>query len=138
MIFGTLNWMIYAARWQSCFKIILGVSTVPYTVYGRIPQAVIRLRVYPYPYPYTGPKSLDGTGRGIYGRIRDVYGSQAGLVFAMHHACIIARRALCQAKLSRSIVLPAGRLRVLVALYHQSQSFVMPEKLGESIDRAFA
>jgi len=34
----------------------LGVSTVLYTVYGRIPQAIIRLRIYPYPYPYTGPK----------------------------------------------------------------------------------
>ena len=56
----------------------------------------------------------------------------------MHHACIIARRALCQVKLSRSIVLPAGKLCALVALYHQSQSFVMPEKLDEVIDRAFA
>jgi len=34
----------------------LGVSTVPYTVYGRIPQAVIRVRVYPYLYLYTAPK----------------------------------------------------------------------------------
>jgi hypothetical protein len=34
--------------------------------------------------------------------------------------------------------LPAQKLRALVALYHQSQSFVTPEKLDEAIDRAFA
>jgi len=56
----------------------------------------------------------------------------------MHHACIIARRALCQAKLSQSIVLPAGKLCTLVALYNQSQPFITPEKLDDGIDRAFA
>jgi len=35
-------------------------------------------------------------------------------------------------------MLPAEKLCALVTLYHQSQSFVMPEKLDEAIDRAFA
>jgi len=35
-------------------------------------------------------------------------------------------------------MLPAGKLCALIALYHQSQSFVMPEKLDEVIDCAFA
>jgi len=56
----------------------------------------------------------------------------------MHHACIIVQRVLCRAKPSlRSIALPAEKLHALVALYHQSQSFIMPEKLDEAIDRAF-
>jgi hypothetical protein len=71
---------------------------------------------------------------------------------AMHHACIIARRAACRAKpLARSMsskptpqappqdfVLPPKKLRALVSLYHQSKSFITPENLDEAIDRAFA
>jgi len=34
-------------------------------------------------------------------------------------------------------MLPAEKLCTLVTLYHQSQSFVMLEKLDEAIDRAF-
>jgi hypothetical protein len=34
--------------------------------------------------------------------------------------------------------LPPQKLRALVALYHQSQSFITLENLDESIDRAFA
>lgn len=69
----------------------------------------------------------------------------------MHHACIIARRAACRAKLARSMsskpnpqtpphdfVLPPQKLRALVSLYHQSKSFITPENLDEAIDRAFA
>lgn len=70
----------------------------------------------------------------------------------MHHACIIARRAVCRAKpLARSVsskpkpqtpphdfVLPPKKLRALVSLYHQSKSFITPENLDEAIDRAFA
>ena len=33
--------------------------------------------------------------------------------------------------------LPPQKLRALVTLYHQSKSFVTPEKLDEAIDRAF-
>ena len=41
----------------------LGVSTVPYTVYGRIPQAVLRLRYARIHIRTWFPRSLDGTGR---------------------------------------------------------------------------
>jgi hypothetical protein len=51
----------------------IGVSTVPYTVYGHIPRAVIQLWV-----PHTRIRTVvtkcdDGTGWGLYGRIRDIY-----------------------------------------------------------------
>ena len=71
---------------------------------------------------------------------------------AMHHVCIIARRAACRAKpMARSMsskpnpqtpphdfVLPPKKLRALVSLYHQSKSFITPENLDEAIDRAFS
>ena len=37
-----------------------------------------------------------------------------------------------------AFALPPPKLRALVALYHQSQSFVTAEKLDEAIDSAFA
>ncbi|KAI0254281.1 hypothetical protein BJV78DRAFT_1186715 [Lactifluus subvellereus] len=69
----------------------------------------------------------------------------------MHHGYIIARRAASRAKvLGRNMssrpnpqtpppgfALPPKKLRALVALYHQSKSFITLENLDEAIDRAF-
>ena len=78
--------------------------------------------------------------------------SKLGVFTAMHHACIIARKAASRAKpLMRCMSskpnsqesppgfsLPPKKLRALVSLYHQSRSFITPENLDEAIDSAFA
>ena len=66
----------------------------------------------------------------------------------MQYVCSIARRVARQpTPLVRHVsskqtpppgfALPPKKLRALVALYHQSKSFITPENLDEAIDRAF-
>ncbi|KAI0301816.1 hypothetical protein B0F90DRAFT_250355 [Multifurca ochricompacta] len=69
----------------------------------------------------------------------------------MHHAYTIARSVACRViPLARhmsskpnaqtplpNFALPPKKLRALVSLYHQSNSFITPENLDEEIDRAF-
>lgn len=63
----------------------VGVSTVPYTVYGRITQTVRRSRYACIRIRTVVPRSLDGTGRCEYGRKRDLTGSYG---FDFNKLCI--------------------------------------------------